>query len=220
MADGRETSRIPRSPSDQGQDRRPPADQGRDRRPSSDPGRDRRPPADPSRERRSGRAQQRRRQNSVFRYIAILFAAAFVLLLFTFMMERRQSKQQIDDLKQSASAVQTLQGLMTSNEELKDQVEDLQSQAAELQQKINQLEQEKAAVQQETAEQEKSVQALDWFWQINEAYVRGKYSLCRKLIQSLEEANLQDTLPKVSITNNERFSPYDRYMEIRGRVVK
>ena len=146
--------------------------------------------------------------------------AAFVLLLYTFMMERRQSQQQIDDLKQSASAVQTLQGLMTSNEELKDQVEDLQRQAEELQQKISQLEQERAAAQQETAEGERSIQALDWFWQINEAYVRGRYTLCRKLIQSLEEANLQDTLPKESITDNERFSPYDRYMEIRGRVIK
>ena len=181
--------------------------------------RKRRPPP-PDQDVRRRKAQQRKRRRSVFRYIGVLFMAAFILLLYTFMMERRQSQQQIDDLKQSASAVQTLQGLMTSNEELKDQVEDLQRQAEELQQKISQLEQERAAAQQETAEGERSIQALDWFWQINEAYVRGRYTLCRKLIQSLEEANLQDTLPKESITDNERFSPYDRYMEIRGRVIK
>lgn len=200
MTDGRDTARTPRS--------------------APDSNRDRRPPADSNRERRSGRAQQRRRQNSVFRYIAILFAAAFVLLLFTFMMEQRQSQQQIDNLKQSASAVQTLQDLMTSNQELQEQVRELQSQVEDLRQKNSQLEQNKAAAQQETAEREKSIQALDWFWQIDEAYVRGKYTLCRNLIQSLEEANLQDTLPKESITDNDRFSPYDRYMEIRGRVVK
>ena len=163
-------------------------------RPTPDPSRDRCPPSDFNRERRSGRAQQRRRRNSVLRYI--------------------------DTLKQSASAVQTLQGLMTSNQELQDQVKDLQSQVEDLRQKNSRLEQDKAAAQQETAEQEKSIQAMDWFWQIDEAYVRGKYTLCRKLIQSLEDANLQDTLPKVSITDNDRFSPYDRYLEIRGRVVK
>ena len=38
---------------------------------------------------RSSRSQQKRRQRSVFQYITILFAAAFVLLLFTFIMERR-----------------------------------------------------------------------------------------------------------------------------------
>ncbi len=189
-------------------------------RPTPDPSRDRCPPSDFNRERRSGRAQQRRRRNSVLRYIVVLFAAAFILLLITFLMERRQSQQQIDTLKQSASAVQTLQGLMTSNQELQDQVKDLQSQVEDLRQKNSRLEQDKAAAQQETAEQEKSIQAMDWFWQIDEAYVRGKYTLCRKLIQSLEDANLQDTLPKVSITDNDRFSPYDRYLEIRGRVVK
>ena len=83
------------------------------RRPSS--------PADQDARRR--RAQQRKRRNSVFQYIAILFMAAFVLLLFTFMMERRQSRQQIDDLKQSASAVQSLNILMEENQSLKEQLE-------------------------------------------------------------------------------------------------
>ena len=36
------------------------------------------------------KGQRQRRQRSVFQYIAILFAAAFLLLLYSFMMERRQ----------------------------------------------------------------------------------------------------------------------------------
>ena len=62
--------------------------------------------------------QQRRRQRSVFQYIAVLFAAAFVLLLFTYIMDRRQyeliqdqNQAQIDDLLESASAVQRLDAL-------------------------------------------------------------------------------------------------------------
>lgn len=61
------------------------------------------------------KGQRQRRQRSVFQYIAILFAAAFLLLLYSFMMERRQyqsyleqNQEQIDSLQQSASAVQRL----------------------------------------------------------------------------------------------------------------
>lgn len=181
--------------------------------------RKRRPPA-PEQDARRRRAQQRRKRNSVFRYIAVLFAAAFVLLLLTFMMERRQSQQQIDDLKQSASAYQTLQGLMTDNDQLKAQVTALESQLQELQRQLSAAKEEQTQAQTQLEAEEKVIQAMHWFWQINDASVRGKTKLCRELITALEEAGLQDCLPKENITGTDRFSPYDRYMEIRGKVIK
>ncbi len=205
-----DADRFPSSPR---KDRRPPSP---DRRP---PASDHRPPAGDQDARRR-KAQQRRRRNSVFQYIAILFCAAFLLLLFTFMMERRQSQQQIDDLKQSASALQTLQGMIQTNEQLKNQVAELESQSESLQQRCDQLEEHSTAAQQAQSEAEKSLQAMDWFWQINEAYVRGRYKLCRELIQSIEAAGLQGSLPKESITDNNRFSPADRYQEIRDKLIK
>ena len=60
--------------------------------------------------------------------------------------------------------------------------------------------------------------AMDWFWQIDEAYVRSRWTLCRQLIDSLEEAGLVDYLPKESTTDNDRFSPYDRFQEIKEAV--
>lgn len=60
--------------------------------------------------------------------------------------------------------------------------------------------------------------ALDWFWQIDEAYVKNKWSLCRKLIQTMPEG-LADYLPQESATDNGRFSPADRYAEIRQKVL-
>lgn len=56
---------------------------------------------------------------------------------------------------------------------------------------------------------------MDWFWQIDEAYVLGRFSLCRDLIQSLEDGGLVEYLPQDSITDNDRFSPALRYQEIR-----
>ena len=53
---------------------------------------------------------------------------------------------------------------------------------------------------------------------MNEAYVRGKYSLCRDLMEEMELRNLVSYLPTESVTNNQRFSPYDRYQEIYEAV--
>ena len=154
----------------------------------------------------------------MFQYIAILFAAAFVLLLLTYVMDRRQyeliqdqNQAQINDLLQSATAVQSLQNLSNENAELKDQVEDLQEQLSRLQ---SQLDEQSDSVSQLKTALEKTSAALDWFWQIDEAYVRGRYTLCRQLIESLNEAGLVQWLPQESVTDNERFSPYDRYQEI------
>lgn len=171
------------------------------------------------------KGQQKRRQRSVFQYIAILFGAAFILLLFTFMMERRQydllqqqNQEQIDNLQQSVSAVQSLQNLYDENAALKEKVDELEDQLRDFQTQYDQLTANYGAMEQSLALLQHSTQAMDWFWQINEAFVRGKYAQCRSLIGELESAGLVASLPKASITDNGRFSPYDRYQEIYEHV--
>lgn len=155
--------------------------------------------------------------HSVFQYIAILFAAAFALLLFTFVMEKRQNdllqqqnQEQIDNLQQSVSAVQSLDNLYKENAALKDKVDELQTQLIEAQAKAAQAEKNT----QLQSDFDNTKRAMDWFWQIDEAYVKGKTRLCRSLIQNLENAGLREFLPAESTTENGRFSPADRYQEI------
>ena len=76
-----------------------------------------------------------------------------------------------------------------------------------------------AAGEQQGQVLERTKEAMDYFWQIAEAYVRGRYSICRDLIAVLEdtssgEAPLKSYLPQESYTDNGRFSPADRYQEI------
>lgn len=183
--------------------------------PSDD--RKKRPSPEGDARRRKG---QRRRRNSVFQYIAILFMAAFALLLITFLMERRQSQQQIDDLKQSVSAYQTLQGLMDENSQLKEDAGKLSDQIRDLESKLSAAQSQQAELDTQLQEREKVIQAMHWFWQINEASVRGRTTLCRQLIESMEEAKLQEYLPKENITGTDRFSPAERYQEIRNLVIR
>ena len=173
----------------------------------------------------ASRGQQRRRQQSVFQYIAVLFAAAFVLLLLTFLMERRQyerlqaeNQEQIDNLQQSVSAVQSLDNLYKENDALKEQVDALKERLEALQALQEKTEQDASSARQQQAVSQESLKAMDWFWQIDEAYVRGKYSQCRSLIRTLEELGLVESLPRESATDNGRFSPYDRYQEIYDHV--
>lgn len=178
----------------------------------------RRPSED--KEDRRRRAQQKRRRNSVFRYIAVLFMAAFVLLLYTFMMERRQSQQQIDDLKKSASTVQTLQGLIEENEQLKDQAKTLKDQIDALQTQISTGKQERTDLKAQLEEAEKVNQAMAWFWQISDASVRGQLKSCREMIAVMDEAGLPNYLPKENPAGSGDLSPYDRYQEIHNRLIK
>ena len=184
------------------------------------PSNDRKKRASPEEDARRRKGQQRRRRSSVFQYIAILFMAAFALLLITFLMERRQSQQQIDDLRQSVSAYQTLQGLIDENNQLKEDAGKLNNQLNELDDQLDALNAQLTELGTLVENDKKAIEAMHWFWQLNEASVRGRTTQCRELISAMEEANLQEYLPKENITDTDRFSPYDRYMEIRGLVIR
>ena len=158
-----------------------------------------------------------KRQKSVFKYITILFAAAFVLMLLTFMMERRQNQQVVDSLNQSVSGLreslsnaQTAQDIYEENMQMIQQINDLEAENKRLTEENNTL----SSDQQQNTQ---AVEAMDWFWQINEAYVLGKYSLCRSLIDQMG-AELAAALPDETVTDNGRFSPADRYQEIYDAV--
>ena len=154
-----------------------------------------------------------KRQRSVVHYIAILFAAAFLLMLMAYLMDQRQN-QAMNDLNQSLTG---LQDSLTDQSSLQDIYEDnmqLIQQVGQLEEQVKQLEADKQSLTSQLSDQEKASQAMDWFWQIDEAYVLGRYSLCRELIQEIQDAGLVDYLPKESITDNGRFSPSGRYQEI------
>lgn len=158
-----------------------------------------------------------KRQKSVFKYITILFAAAFVLMLLTFMMERRQNQQVVDSLnesvtglRESLSNAQSAQDIYEENMEMIQQINDLEAENKRLTEENNTL----SANQQQNTQ---AVEAMGWFWQIDEAFVLEKYSLCRSLIDQMG-AELAAALPTEAVTDNGRFSPADRYQEIYDAV--
>ena len=154
-------------------------------------------------------------KHSVMSYMAILFLAAFILLLLAYFMQHRSSEAAIDGLKDSVSAIQNAQEVYEENADLREQVYALEKQIDALEDDISGLERSNSLLQSEKENLSLAAQAMDWFWQINEAYVRGRTTMARGLIESMTSAGLVEYLPRESVTNNERFSPYDRFQEIR-----
>ncbi len=70
-----------------------------------------------------------KRKNAVMRYIFILFAVAFLLILLTYFIQLRDSNETISDLAQSsASAMQNAEKLQDDNRLLTARVEEFESQ--------------------------------------------------------------------------------------------
>jgi len=169
----------------------------------------------PSHQPRRQRETARNNKNRVISYLAILFAAAFLLLLMSYFMQQRTNNEVIDGLTQSLNSIHSLQNLVDANEALEKENSRLEGENRALEQERDVLAGEALALKDQAA-------AMQYFWQINEAYARGRYKLCRSLIEEMEaqipvsgeDAKLSDFLSKENITGTERFSPYDRYMEI------
>lgn len=149
-----------------------------------------------------------RRRISVMGYLLILFVVAFLLLLLAYFQQQRVNADTSNALQQSVSAVQSIQNLIDDNEALRSRVADLEDQVEALSAQSDEL----------ADTMERTNRAMDLFWQVDEAYVRGRYTLCRQLIQRLEDlsdgAPLKSYLPTESTTDTDRFSPAERYQEI------
>ena len=98
------------------------------------------------------------KRNPVLFYLMILFAVAFLLLLMSFMMQRRANQEAMSHLEETSnSAVESLENKLKENEQLKAQVTQLEE---ENQQLTSQLEEQSGQVAESQEELEQVLQAL------------------------------------------------------------
>jgi cell division protein FtsB len=81
---------------------------------------------------------------SVLRYIAVLFAAAFFLLLLSYLMQQRQMAETVSELKGSVSAMGTIENMRKTNEELSAANESLENENRELEDRLENAADEKS----------------------------------------------------------------------------
>lgn len=156
----------------------------------------------------------------VVNYITLLFLAAFSLLLMTYLMEQRQSAEILDGIRNSVSAMRTVDDLYEENGDLMEEIIRLREELLKEQQSHVLLKRDMEDLKEEHYIYENGIRAMDWFWQINEAYVKNDFFLAGELINYMEEANLHPFLPTENVSATERFSPAHRYAEIKQEVNK
>ena len=107
------------------------------------------------------------KRNSVLFYLVILFAAAFVLLLMSFLMQQRANQAALDDLQQTSdSTVQSLENMLQENESLKEQNAELQAQVDALEEQVNSAQTDTG----ETDALQRQLDALTYLNQIRALY--------------------------------------------------
>ena len=76
--------------------------------------------------------------HSVLIYLVILFAAAFILLLLSYLMQQRTNQTAMDNLQEtSTSAVQSLQNLIAERDQLKEETTALKEQITALENQLS-----------------------------------------------------------------------------------
>ena len=103
-----------------------------------------------------------RKKNALLRYVAIMFAVAFVFVLLSMFGQMRDSKSAISELNQSSSsALQKAEALQEHNQELEKENAYLAGRIEELEDQLEKLEQELTAAEGQLKQAEIDYAALE-----------------------------------------------------------
>ncbi len=151
---------------------------------------------------------ERERMKKVYTYVAVLFSVAFLLILWTFLMNQRSSQAIRDEIKSGNHA---LQSTLEENDSLEARVDELETQLAA-------AEEDSKALNETVSLQSDQLRALDWLLEIENAYNTGDLDAAKDNIRSFEETGTVEFLPKeplrTGITGDDAPSPAVRYQSI------
>lgn len=154
-----------------------------------------------------------KKRNALLRYMAVLFGVAFLLVLLSFLIQMRDSRETISDLHQSnTSALQNAvrlqeenQTLAAANEELTAQVETYRSDLDDAREAQDRLSEEKAALEQQLAEAQQTdtdrQSAYDLLLQAQQTAAAGD-------LETLA-AQLSELAPLETLLSEEAYAQYE-----------
>lgn len=148
-----------------------------------------------------------KRNTPVFIYLAILFAAAFLMLLLAFLIQQRNSEDTIDDLRTAMTA--TREELMEQNRVLQEEKEalegtkeELEAQVRELYGEIGELKERQLEESSRYAEENKalSYSASRWaeLWRLEQSYAEKDYDACAEFFRGAMVSNYYLTPPEAA----------------------
>ncbi len=161
-----------------------------------------------------------RRQSPILGYLLILFAAAFLLLLLAYFQQQRANSETTDALKQSASAVQSIQNLIDENAELRTKVEELETKVTELEQQRQDYEDLFHAADSDAAQLSQEVEAYRMLFRLDRLYRAQRFRDAADLIGQMEAIGQPASLLSGQALSGEaaEITPLGRYEQIRKQL--
>lgn len=155
-------------------------------------------------------------------YLLILFAAAFLLLLLAYFQQQRVNSETTDALKQSASAVQSIQNLIDENSELRERVEELESQVSELESQSENYQDLFRSVDAEAAQLSEDMEAYRQLFRLDRLYRAQRFADAAELIrQQASESWSFSSLSDQPISNDpNETTPLARYQQICNQLLE
>ena len=151
---------------------------------------------------------ERERMKKVYTYVAVLFTVAFLLILWTFLMNQRSSQSIRDEIKSGNSA---LQSTLEENDTLEARARELEAQLAE-------AEADRDALSEALERKSEQLRALDWLIEIENDCRAKELDEAKENIRAFEKAGAAEDLPtealRTSITGDDAPSPAARYKAI------
>ena len=141
-------------------------------------------------------------------YIAVLFLAAFLLMVLSLVMQHR-SNEAMGRLEDSVSALQETQRVQDENLRLKEQLDALSDE-------LTQTRDDLAEAESQLTEQGTALQALNLLYQLQQQFSARDYEACEKTIAALEADGLKDTLSQEA--REGLTSPAPRYQQLKDAV--
>ena len=142
-----------------------------------------------------------KKRTALLRYMAVLFGVAFLLVLLSFLIQIRDSRETISDLnKSNASALQNAVQLQEQNQALNNTNDELEAQLEEQEQAMEDLEaqladaEEAARLSGESAEEEKNLrQNYEFLFTASQMFDEGDYENCYGLLTEEMDPSLMET---------------------------
>ena len=161
-----------------------------------------------------------RRRSPIMGYLVILFAAAFLLLLLAYFQQQRTNSETTDALKQSVSAVQSIENLMEDNKELREKVEELETQVAQLQQQRQEYEAQYRSADTASRQLSGQVEAYRLLFRLDRLYRAQRFRDAADLIGQIEAAGQPSSLFSDQSLSGEasEVTPLGRYEQIRKQL--
>lgn len=162
---------------------------------------------------------ERERQKRVYAYIAVLFTAAFILILWSFLSTHRSNQEVIDQVKGSTSLMQST---IEENRALESEIDALEARVDELETSLDRAEEALDAAAEASARQEAVISALDRLRKLEGAFEAYQYETAKELVLAFEDNDLVQYLPDTPLhtepDGNDAESPLATYERIRAKL--